>query len=508
MSEPTLEEWRSGRRLSTGASLQVRKSLEKQMSLCHLPNWKETDRKVGGSQTYISGLIDDLEWALTNLDASVDRHHLEEMANFIYESLSGDWQGYHNVRLLFQISAGSSPIQLLAAFFRNTVDHFIDGELCPRHKRLLHNVFLPNSFKLNPAIFEDEMMIIVARVFGYEANAGLKNLTLNWRQMDFFLAAILAVKFLGEILTRKQLTELVACIEASIPFRETGESGELPVEKLYHRLVQVNVEHALGFSEAELELSCQQAADLRNRYLGNFATTDPAKYLDHLWSVLPEMYASLRRHAMYSLDDFYLAVTGMRKFSALVKVRFATFRGVPPESEIQEIQIMFNQNHQLGLDYLKVRGLGLGTIVALATLTGSAHVPKSLFFGDMQPNEKAQMTCLADGLPELESIASDCNQQIYHILSKGRGEDTPFDQRNAPVAAFVYGTLGEAGLEIAFEHCVHPMTVESSWTLLESLPYHLVETISHAVAIVALSRAGPLNEMLRELAERTQSEHA
>ena len=506
MSEPTLEEWRSGRRLSTGASLQVRKSLEKQMSLCHLPNWKETDRKVGGSQTYISGLIDDLEWALTNLDASVDRHHLEEMANFIYESLSGDWQGYHNVRLLFQISAGSSPIQLLAASFRDTVDRFIDGELWPRHKRLLHNVFLPKTFKLNPALFDDEMMIVVATVFGYEANADLQQLTLNWRQMDYFLAAILAVKFLGKILTRKQLTELVACIEASIPFRETGESGELPVEKLYHRLVQVNVEHALGFSEAELELSCQQAADLRNRYLGNFATADPANYLDHLWNVLPEMYPGLRRHAMSSLDDFYLAVIGMRKFSALVKVRFATFRGVPPESEIQEIHTVFNQNLQLGLDYLKYKGLGLGTIVALATLTGSAHVPKSLFFGDMHPNEKGQMTLLA--IPELESIASDCNPQIYHILSKGRGVETTFDHRNAPVAALVYGTLGEAGSDIAFEHCVYPMTVESSWTLLESLPYHLVETISHALASVAISRAELVNDLLRELAERTQSERA
>jgi hypothetical protein len=507
----TLEEWRSDRRLSAGASVQVRNSLEKQMSERHLKDWKKKVRNSRGSQTYISCLIEDLEWALTNLDAPVDMHHLEEMAIFIHQSLSGDSRGYHNVGLVFELSAGSSPIQLLAAFFRDTVDHFIDGQLSPRQEQLLQNVFLPSSFKLNPAVFEDDMMLILTRVFGYEANADLKELTLHWRHgLDVFLSAILAVNFLRERLTRKQLTELMACMEATIPFRERepDEPDEVPVDKLYYRLVQVNEEHALGFSEAELELSCQQAADLHNRYMGNFATPNSHEYLDHLWNLLPEHYASLRRHAMYSLDNFYFAVLDFRKFAASVpEVMFASFRGIPPELEIQEFQTSFLRNHRLGLDYLKFRTLGLGTIVALATLTGSAHVPKSLFFGDMQPNDKAQMTCLADGLPELESIASDCDPQMYHILSKGRGANTTFDQRNAPVAAFVYGTLGEGGLETAFKHCVYPMTVESSWTLLESLPSHLVETVGHAVASVAMSRAGLVNDILRELAERRQSEH-
>jgi hypothetical protein len=508
-----LEEWRSGRRLSDGASLEFRNSLEKKMFQRHLPNWKKTVRNSRGSQTYISCLIDDLQWALTNLDAPVDMHHLEEMAIFIHESLSTDSQSYDHVGQVFEVSAGSSPIQLLAAFFRDTVNHFVDGQLSPRQERLLQNVFLPYSFKVNPAILEDDMMRMVASVFGYKANEDLEELIFRWRHgMDVFLSAIVAVNFLREKLTRKQLAELLACMEATIPFRRSDESGELPVEKLYHRLAQVNEEHALGFSEAELELSCQQAADLHNRYLGNFATTstDSHKYLDHLWSILPERYTTLRRHTLYSLDDFYFAVLDMRKFTASYEkiITYATFRGVPPESKIQEFNTLFLRNHHLGLEYLKIRALGLGTIVAFATLTGGAHVPKSLFFGDTQPNRNAQMSCLADGLPELESIASDCNPQVYHILSKGRGADTTFDHRNAPVAAFVYGTLGETGVATTFENCVHPMTAESSWTLLESLPNDLVGTVGRAIANVAMSRAGLMNEILGELAERTQSERA
>jgi hypothetical protein len=507
-----LEMWRSGRRLSDGASLELRNSLEKQISERNLPNWKKTVGSSRSSQTYISCLIDDLQWALTNLDAPVDMNHLEEMAIFIHESQSGDSRGYHHVGRVFEVSAGSSPIQLLAAFFRDTVNHFIDGQLSPRQEQLLQNAFLPNSFKVNPAIFEDDMMRMVAKVFGYEANENLEELIFRWRHgMDVFLSAIVTVNFLREKLTRKQLAEVLACMEGTIPFREREESGELPIDKLYHRLVQVNEEYALEFSEEELELSCQQAADLHNRYLGNFVTTDSHTYLDHLWSLLPEQYASLRRHTLYSLDDFYFAVLDMRKFTTSVEkmVTYATFRGIPPESEIQELQTLFLRNHRLGLAYLKVRTVGLGMIVAFATLTGGAQVPKSLFFGDMQPNDKAQMTCLADALPELESIAPDCDPLVYHILSKGRVADTTFDQRNAPVSAFVYGTLGEAGLATAFEHCVHPMTKESSWTLLESLPYPLVETVGHGVSSVAISRAGLVNAILNELAARTQqSKHA
>lgn len=501
-----LEEWRSGRRLADGASMEFRRSFIKEGNI-NFPIWEKTVRNSRGSNTYISCLIDDLNWALTNLEAPVDMHHLEEMAIFIHESQSGDSRGFHHVGRVFELSAGSSPIQLLAAFFRHTVNHFIDGQLSHRQERLLQNVFLPNSFKVNPAIFEDDMMRMLASVFGYKANEDLQELKDG---MDIFLSAIVAVNFLREKLTKKQLAELVGCMEATIPFRKPDESGEFPIDKLYHRLVKVNEEHALGFSEAELEMSCQEAADLHNRFLGNFATPDSHKFLDHLWSLLPERYASLRRHALYSFDDFYFAVLEMRKFMESVEemVVYATFRGIPHESEIQELHTLFLRNYRLGLDYLKVKSVGLGTIGALATLTGGANVPKSLFFGDLHPNGKAQMTCLADGLPELESIASDCDPQVYHILSKGRGADTTFDQRNAPVAAFVYGTIGATGLAIAYEHCVHPMTAESSWTLLEALPYHLVETVGHAVASVAISRAGLVNEILRELAERTQSKHA
>ena len=82
-----LEMWRSGRRLSDGASKEFRKSLEKAaLDERTLPKWDRTVRNCRSSQTFISCLIDDMQWALGNLNAPINLIHLEEMAVFVHES--------------------------------------------------------------------------------------------------------------------------------------------------------------------------------------------------------------------------------------------------------------------------------------------------------------------------------------------------------------------------------------------------------------------------------------
>ena len=167
---------------------------------------------------------------------------------------------------------------------------------------------------------------------------------------------------------------------------------------------------------------------------------------------------------------------------------------------MQNFHSRFLENHAAGLAYLKTISLGLGIIAAFATLTGGADVPKSLFFGDLQPVQVSQKTVrLGDGLPEVGTLAADCNPEVYKILKWGRVAETSFDYRDAPIAAFVYGSLGEAGQSAAFEHCIHPMTTESSFKLLEALPYKVVEAVGQEVANVAASRADMIFEILENM---------
>ena len=582
-----LEVWRSGRRLSDGASRTFQRNYSQralssrslastviQEDSAHetdddkaLPVWKRTVRNCRSSQTYVSCLIDDLQWALMSLGSTraQDLQYLEDMAIFIHDSQSVESRLYHNIARVFEVTGGASPIQLLAAFFRDTVHHFIDGEITTlvlqKMSTLQHYAFVPNTFKVNPDLFQQDaendieadahngvngtdshstsgstssassnnkimkLTLMVVKLFGYKPNLDLETFY-QWKHgMDVFLSCLVAVQYLQDALDLKQLAELITCLEGTINFRTPDKTtGHTAVEQLFHRLTAVNTEYKLGLTETEMELACQQSADLHNRLLGSFVTHDPQTFLDHTWSLLPEQNINLRKTYLYSLNDFYSAVMNMKDFMVNSKtlVMYSSFRGIPPTWEMEEFQRLFQNNHDLGLAYLSSMLSGVGIIVAFATLTGGADVPKSLFFGDLQNRSSSSTTqqqeegeggstptnvrsnpfCLGDGLPRLMEIADDCKPQIYDILKEGRLVETTFDHRNAPISAYVYGTLGEREQQHVLEHCIYPMTTESSWALLELLPIDLVKAIAREVANVAVSRTHLVYDVLMELSQR------
>jgi hypothetical protein len=274
---------------------------------------------------------------------------------------------------------------------------------------------------------------------------------------------------------------------------------------LYSRLLGVNQDHAMGMTDQEMERCCQMSVDLHNRIMGTFASPDVPTFIDHTWSLLPEQYASLRRTALYSMNDLYFAVLDMHDFVAKVQDTSIvnSFRGIPHDWEIQEFQRLFAKNQTLGVAYLKVKSVELGLVVALAILSGGADVPNSLFWGDL-PQHKSDVSSpmLGDGLPplEIDTVGSDCFMGVYELLNCGRTRANSFDHRNAPVAAFVYGSIGEEGLKATFAQCVYPLTEETSWNILKSLPYHVVEAVGREVSDMVPSRAELVQKLLRNLA--------
>jgi hypothetical protein len=489
-----------------------------------LPTWNRSTRANRSSQTFISCLIDDLNWALSYLHGPTDNwKQVEAMAIFVHESQSSDSRGFHTVERVFDVSGGAAPVQLVAAFFRHTVHHYIGAELSVQEREKLKNVFVkekPNTYELCPLFLEDDLVRMVADIFGLKAHDDLEHVY-KWKQgMDIFLSAIMVVQFLRDVIDKKQLCEIVVCMEGTIPFRPMDDMGRNPIDLLYTRLEKANQSYDLGMTEFEMERTCQMAVDLHNRIMGTFSTPDPERFVDYTWSLLPEQYESLRRTDLYSLSDFYFAVWDMQRFVAKVdrSLTCASFRGIPQQWEIQEFQNFFSKNQTLGVAYLKVKTLEVALIMALATLTGGANVPKSLFYGDLkhqtnQENISASVhkqllqektPSLGDGLPYVNKMKIDpgCNSQVFEILNSGRSMESSFDKRNAPVATFVYGKIGESGLSTAFEQCVHPMTEESSWKVLLSLPYHVVEVVGREVANMAPSRAEFIEEVLEDIVAR------
>jgi hypothetical protein len=136
---------------------------------------------------------------------------------------------------------------------------------------------------------------------------------LNPNASNEFLSALAAVRCLGDaFLTPFQTFGLVACIEASIPFRRrppspqpasssaatadaivdlsytTGIMGELFV-----RWSKVSKDLGLGLSDADVVRATRLACRFAHADLGSFAASTVEPFLDSTWSLLPEWFPQL-----------------------------------------------------------------------------------------------------------------------------------------------------------------------------------------------------------------------
>lgn len=447
--------------------------------------------RVKVNDTYITSIISDLRSSLEELGSTVSPRELEEWAIFIYSCTSKESRGYHNIHHAFEISSGADPIQLIAAFFRDTVNCLADQGLSPNQRKQLEGV-VKDGFVLSTSLQVDghPHLPLTAAIFGVTPGQDLSDFT----GLDAFLSAIIVTRFLKGALTLAQLAQIVTCLEATIPFR-----GPQATEMLYNRLSHANLVFSLGFTQETLVRCIQRAVDLANRSLGNFSK-DTEFFLDRTWSLLPEHNCALRKSYLYTVHDFQVAVKGMYDFLMNLDHSriFNSFRGVPDESEMRVFTQSAKHNLDLGRKYVRAELLSVSIVAAFATLTGG-DAPMSFFMGDLPSRSRT-----ADRLADNYSCSGDCekcNLQVYNILKSGRHCETSFDTRNSPLAAYLYAYLGDTGMEAVLQPLSFPMTDEAvARNLLSSLPHQTLELIGRDIALIAVSRAERIETILQELA--------
>ena len=464
-----------------------------------------TNNRTGTShsnitETYITSLIEDLQTALQTLNAHPPLPLLEEWATLIHECLSLESRKFHSVHHVFEISSGCDPLQLLAAFFRDSIKSVTDGALTARQERHVGDVLnrerrhqqqqLGGSH--NVVVGDERLIELVMDIFGRQVGQSDCN---NDGGLDFFLSAVLMARVLKDTLSETYLAQIAVCMEATIPFRERA------LETLDQRLRAANDKYNLGLTEGELLESIQRGADLNNRNLGNFASEDAVFFLDHTWSLLPERSCALRRTYLYSLNDMCEACHNMEVFltnldSTLV---FQSFQGVPDDEEMHFFRQRLGNNLQKGQKYMRAKLLGVAICSAIATLTGGDG-PMSFFTGDL-PTHNYNSDRLGEDFPvfDYKALTRGCDLDVYLILNRGRQLEQTFDTRNAPIAAYLYAILGDAGVLQALQFCEFPMTTQSSLNLLKHLPHENVVLVANNIGTIALSRTEAIQDLMVEL---------
>jgi len=439
---------------------------------------------------------------------------VESMATLIQTSMSGPARDFHSTQHIFDISNGATPVQTLAALFHDIVYYNIDGGLNGTHAGFLKDVIVEeikadggatisigtsDSFR-NGGDSKDWTVAMVLSVFGINPGQVLN----PFGGLNELLSAIIAARSLKNKVSDKDLLRIIACIEATIPFRG-NDVGDI----LYSRLEKMNEPFGFAMAQEELIKAVQLAIDLGNRDVANFAHS-PNKFLDNSWSLMPETNDSLRKKMWNSgedflVSDFTLAVKKMRGFFGFLnpEVVFHQFRGYPDDETFQNLVDGARDNLGLAQKYMDGKMMCASFMGSVAALTGGdTTVSYWAAKEDESDNcSKPATSCENVKMPELRIYENaDADERVFKLLDGSVDKEIgAFDIKQTATAPLLYGMMGDTAIKESLKFAAVPMDEENAKKFLKSLPKEaLVPLLSTLCETCSTSRRDEVAKILTE----------
>ncbi|EAY31921.1 hypothetical protein [Microscilla marina] len=437
-------------------------------------------------QSPIHQLIDLFQEAFVRLHLDIPPKICEKYAVFIYSCMDNGKRKFHTTEHVLNVCHDMAPLQILAGLFHDVVYYQVDKCFLPQFEDLVLQVVTVNEqgVHLKNDLSEDYLIDLCLDLFNFAPGQLLK----PDAGLNEFLSAWVAVSYLKDFLKAKDLMTIVACIEATIPFRPKDDQGMNCFDHLELRIQHCFPKYQLSLALSDIEQMVRLAAGLANRDVENFADKDIGRFLDNTWALLPETNDMLWRPGVYYNQDYRVALSKMEGFLSCLDPQniFHHYKGAPDEQYLVLLKQQAHHNLQTSEEYLQVKILAITIVEALAKVTGG-DAPVSLFLGDgiIDGVEKAE-----DYLPPIElSDHLAYNDTIYRLLEYGRTSDTSFDIKNSPIGAFTYKLLGDKetkkSMDIARQMFLGSIAPE---TFLRLVNRDLVSHIAQACAILVTTR--------------------
>jgi hypothetical protein len=443
-------------------------------------------------------LVDRLDGALRALGCEAEPAAVESWAALIREAMQGKARTFHTVGHLEEIWQDAGPIETLAILFHDLVYVQVDGGLHDTIGKMVGSAADSSGGVLKARAFDpaqDRPGALVALLFGVEPGQPLTPAT----GVNEYFSALVAARLTGLVLWDRDVARVVACIEATIPFRPVDEHGDSPLDRLAVRLARANRELALDLTDEQIAAAVEVAAEVSRRDLGNFADPDPACFLSHTWRLLPESHAELRRTRSYTIRQYRTSLEQSEAFLAGLDAArvFPTLRSRPPDAALRERRERAARNLDVAVRYLRAKLCGTALLAALAEATGG-DAAVSLFMGDAPGGEHASPR-LEQFLPPVADVAAAPHDPIVRsLLEHGRADSTGFDLKTSPLSAHLYVRLGEAtvlaGAERARELSAGRLDAE---VFLAAFDPACVADVAEAAARIVHSRETLLLELAR-----------
>ena len=442
----------------------------------------------------INRFIQHLHAAFEGLRADVPMPAIEAMAVLVHSAMESPRRRYHCSEHALYMCEGMSPRQVLAAVFHDLVYYQLDDGFPARVTHFLTPLVSKqkDDLVLLKVSDQDSAMQLCFQIFGFRAGQVLP----LFRGMNEFLSAAVAVRLLEPYLALPDLIAVVACIEATVPFRSPQSDGQDCCDLLASR-VREQASLRLGLSDAAAlaaytdSVMCDAIA-IANRDVGGFAEPSPAKFVSATWLLIEESNAPLAAVGVYTLRDYREALTRMQVFlQGLLPERvFHHYAGFPQAGEFERLTAAAASNIAFALSFLQLKMTSISIIEALALETGG-NCPVSMFLGDIR-SASGTPERVEDYLPTGPHVKG-LDTQILQVLEKGRPADSRNDLTISPLTAYMYRCLGAASSAMALANAQQMANGSlRPAQFLATLPTDMLSSMIDACARIAISRRDSL----------------
>lgn len=432
--------------------------------------------------------------ALTALGADPQPQDLERPVFVVHEALAGQSREFHSHEHVLTMTSGASPVETLAGIFHDVVYVQVDRGFPGAIGEMLRPLLMPidgTGYRVSLAVLEDPLTAMVARIFDRAPGDELS----PFAGLNELASALVAVKCLAPFLSKGQLVEIAAGIEATIPFRDNQT-----LENLAGRLRELDLP---DLDATACENAVRLATRLGNRDVANFAEADPARFLDNTWRLLPETNPALATPGVYRTGEYRMAIQKMEAFLSRLDAErvFHQFRGEPAPEEYSRLISQAKRNIELAVRYLRAKLYTIALVEAIAHVSGG-DAPVEFFLGAIPaPGSTVRSISAELYLPKVERSSEDMDPVLLRLLEEGRPTPPEFDLPASPYTAYLYRTLGEKALMERMEAARPWMRGRiSPREFLASQASPPVAALARAIAPVAITRREVLEALANELA--------
>ncbi|AZN38010.1 hypothetical protein [Iodobacter ciconiae] len=425
--------------------------------------------------------------AFTQLAADIPMPHIERLAILVHRAMENRTRKYHTSMHLFKLCESLDARAQLAALFHDLVYYQLDGSFPQQTHSLLGKVcHHENGGFILQEMSNDPLATMCAEIFNFEPYQALP----LYGGMNEFLSAIVAVRLLKPYLPMSDLIAIAACIEATIPFRDTENKDYCQlaekVKQQYQKRLEMQDEAATDQYVARV---MQDAISLSNMDISSFAEPNPSTFLSSTWLLIEEANTPLNEVGVYTLQDYRMALLRMEKFLHGLKatVVFHQYDNNPDAKEYQRLTGAAQNNILFSRDFLAAKLTSIAVIEAIAVETGG-DCPVSMFLGDIHSNNGNRPVRAEDFLPVAPG-AADIRPELLQVFEQGRSEKSDLDLNASPLTAFLYRSLGHEGTLQAWRQAQRFFSGElSALGFLKSIDSKLITAMVKACMHIAISR--------------------